>query len=146
MELDFRHTLAQAEDVKAVIECQSEACLCSSKMPVQRVGQSIRLRREYVDEYIKIHSEVWPGVLKRISGSNIHDYTIFYDKESSILFATFKYTGTDFDADMKAMAEDEETQRWWKVTDKMQESLNEGATSSVDGGWWRALDEVFHVE
>ncbi|THV87908.1 rhamnose mutarotase [Aureobasidium pullulans] len=118
----------------------------SSKMPVQRIGQSIRLRREYVDEYIKIHSEVWPGVLKRIAGSNIHDYSIFYDKQSSILFATFKYTGTDFDADMKAMAEDEETQRWWKVTDKMQESLNEGATSSVDGGWWRALDEVFHVE
>ncbi|KAG9523334.1 rhamnose mutarotase, partial [Aureobasidium melanogenum] len=115
-------------------------------MPVQRIGQSIRLRREYVDEYIKIHSEVWPGVLKRIAGSNIHDYTIFYDKQSSILFATFKYTGTNFDADMKAMAEDEETQRWWKVTDKMQESLNEGATSSVDGGWWRALDEVFHVE
>ena len=80
-------------------------------MPVQRIGQSIRLRREYVDEYIKIHSEVWPGVLKRIAGSNIHDYTIFYDKQSSILFATFKYTGTDFDADMKAMAEDEETQR-----------------------------------
>lgn len=115
-------------------------------MPVQRIGQSIRLRREYVDEYIKIHQEVWPGVLKRIAASNIHDYSIFYDKESSILFSTFKYTGTDFDADMKAMAQDEETQKWWKVTDKMQESLNEGAKSSVDGGWWRVLDEVFYVE
>ena len=75
-------------------------------MPVQRIGQSIRLRREYVDEYIKIHSEVWPGVLKRIAGSNIHDYSIFYDKQSSILFATFKYTGTDFDADMDPGNED----------------------------------------
>lgn len=27
---------------------------------------------------------------------------------------------------MEAIKEDEETQRWWKVTDEMQESFNEG--------------------
>lgn len=111
-----------------------------------RVGQIIKLKPEHADEYIKIHANVWPGVLKRIADSHIHDYSIFYDKRTSILFATFKYTGDDFEGDMKKSAEDEETQKWWKVTDFMQESFNEGAKSSVEGGWWTVLDEVFRVE
>lgn len=44
------------------------------------------------------------------------------------------------------MREDEETRRWWAVTDGMQESLNEGATGSEGGGWWRDMEEVFYVE
>ncbi|TID15283.1 rhamnose mutarotase [Venturia nashicola] len=115
-------------------------------MPPLRIAQIIKLKPEHADEYIKIHANVWPGVLKRIADSNIHDYSIFYDKQTSILFATFKYTGDDFDGDMKKSAEDEKTQKWWKVTDFMQESFNEGARSSVEGGWWRVLDEVFRVE
>ena len=39
---------------------------------------------------------------------------------------------------MRGIGEDPETQRWWKVTDGMQESFVEGATGS--GGtipWWQ---------
>jgi len=79
---------------------------------VRRVGQYIRLRPEHAAEYIKIHSEVWPGVLNRITASNMHDYSIFYDRRGGLLFASFKYTGPDFEGDMKKIAEDEETKRW----------------------------------
>ena len=37
---------------------------------------------------------------------------------------------------MRAIGEEEETRRWWAVTDGMQESLMEGATGSEKGGWW----------
>jgi len=74
----------------------------------------------------------------------MHDYSIFYDRRGGLLFASFKYTGPDFEGDMKKIAEDEETKRWWKVTDAMQESLNEGATGSEGGNWWRDMEEVFH--
>lgn len=116
----------------------------SSSPAIKRIGQYIRLKPEHASEYIKIHSEVWPGVLHRITASNIHDYSIYYDAKGGLLFASFKYTGTDFDGDMKKIAEDEETKRWWKVTDHMQESLNEGAVSSESGGWWREMEEVFY--
>jgi len=115
-------------------------------MPTLRIGQTIKLRPEREAEYLKIHRAVWPSVLSRIAASHIHDYSIFYDRTSHLLFATFKYTGDDFDADMAAMAADPETQRWWKETDRMQESLNEGSVGSKEGGWWRVLDEVFYVE
>lgn len=48
-----------------------------------------------------------------------------------------KYTGADYTKDMAGIAADPETQRWWKVTDGMQESFEKGATGS--GGevpWW----------
>ena len=71
--------------------------------------------------------------------------SIFFDEKNSTLFATFKYTGTDFDGDMQRMANNPEVQRWWKMTDAMQISPT-GAKSSVDGGWWKSIDEVFHLE
>lgn len=121
----------------------------SSEQKGRRYGQVIKLKPLYADEYISLHKNAWPGILKRISNCNIQDYSIFYDPRTSLLFGTFTYTGKDFDTDMAAMAADEETQRWWAVTDSMQESLNAetGAKSSVDGGrdgWWREMDEVFH--
>jgi L-rhamnose mutarotase len=51
------------------------------------------------------------------------NYSIFHYPEASMLVGYFEWTGTDWDADMQSVADDEETQRWWKVTDSMQESL-----------------------
>lgn len=48
---------------------------------------------------------------------------------------------------MEEVARDEETRRWWKMTDGMQESLIEGAMGSgEEGGWWLDLKEVFRYE
>lgn len=52
---------------------------------------------------------------------------------------------------MKKVAQDEETRRWWKLTDGMQESFNEGAVGSLAGSeeggvsWWREVREVFYT-
>ncbi|KAL9107977.1 MAG: hypothetical protein Q9227_007192 [Pyrenula ochraceoflavens] len=115
----------------------------------KRYAQIIRLRSSSAAEYISLHQRVWPDVLSRIAASNIHDYSIFYDEHTGLLFASFKYTGDSFEADMDEMKEDKETQRWWAVTDGMQESLNEGGgggMGSRGNGWWRELKEVFHAE
>jgi L-rhamnose mutarotase len=60
---------------------------------------------------------VWPDVLKRIADSNIHDYTIYYSPELGCLFSHFVYTGDDWEKDMAAIAADENTRKWWAVTD-----------------------------
>ena len=77
-------------------------------------------------------------MLAALECHHIVDYSIHYYPPLQLLIANFKYDGTDFDADMREIAEDPETQRWWKVTDHMQESVVEGATGS--GGavpWWQ---------
>jgi L-rhamnose mutarotase len=105
-----------------------------------RYGMVIRVRPERLEEYKRYHEAVWPGVLERISASNIRNYTIFH--HDSVLFSTFEYWGDDYDADMKLMATDIETRRWWAIMEPMQDPL----PTRQPGAWWAQMDEVFHTD
>jgi L-rhamnose mutarotase len=107
---------------------------------MRRMGRVIRLRPERVVEYKRLHAAVWPTVLARISACHIRNYTIFLREPENLLFATWEYHGTDFAADMEAMAADPDTQRWWALTDPCQEPL----ASREVGEWWATMEEVFH--
>ncbi|KAF2191680.1 rhamnose mutarotase [Zopfia rhizophila CBS 207.26] len=113
----------------------------------RRIGQMVFLRPEYFEEYKKCHAAVWPEVLEQIKDSNIADYSIFFvDVPRPTLFATFKYVGRDWDADMARMAANPKVQEWWKMTDKMQESPHPDATGSASGLWWKVAEEVFYLK
>ncbi|KAH6633743.1 L-rhamnose 1-epimeras-like protein [Boeremia exigua] len=122
--------------------------MASTNQGPRHVGQWLYLRPECIDEYKKCHAAVWPEVLEQIKDSNVHDYSIFLTlTPRPTLFASFKYTGTSFDADMARMAANPKVQEWWRMTDGMQESPVEGAVGSKDGpGWWGQSEEVFYVE
>ena len=107
---------------------------------MRRVAQVIRLRPEHHDEYIRYHQQVWPTVLATIEVCGIRNYSIFL--HGDLLFACFEYHGTDYEADMRRMAADPETQRWWSIMDPMQEPLA-GSTESVR---WTPLLEVFRFD
>ena len=97
----------------------------------------IQLKPERAAEYKAVHAAVWPTVLATLARHHIADYTIHHYPPLQLLVATFKYTGEDYDKDMAGIAADEDTQRWWALTDGMQESFNEGATGSGgDVPWW----------
>ena len=107
---------------------------------MKRLGQRIRLRPDAIQAYEALHAAPWPGVLDQIRRSNIRNYTIYRDGLE--LFASFEYVGNDFTADMAAMAADPETQRWWALTDALQEPLPD----REPGSWWMDLREIFHVD
>ena len=107
---------------------------------MRRMGMMIYLRPEKAQEYKALHAAAWPGVLARISASNIRNYTIFLREPENILFGCWEYHGTDFAADMAAIAADPLTQEWWKLTDPCQEPLETRAA----GEWWAMMEEVFH--
>jgi L-rhamnose mutarotase len=79
-------------------------------------------------------------VLEQIARSNIRNYTIFL--RDGLLFAYFEYTGTDYRADMAAMAADPRTRAWWELTDPCQQAV----PSAAEGEWWAPLEEVFHTD
>jgi L-rhamnose mutarotase len=58
---------------------------------------------------------VWPAVLQQIKDCNIVDYSIFLDETSMTLFATMKYVGQDYDADMEKMKGNPIVREWWYV-------------------------------
>ena len=107
---------------------------------MQRMGLVIGIKASDIPEYKRLHAEVWPEVLARISACNIKNYTIFLREPENLLFAYWEYHGTDFEADMAAMAEDEATQRWWKICGPMQEPLK----TRNEGEWWAQMEDVFH--
>jgi L-rhamnose mutarotase len=109
---------------------------------MQRMGMCLGLKPGTVDEYKRLHADVWPGVLARIGACQIRDYTIFLKEPENILFATWEYHGSDFAADMAAMAEDPVTQDWWKVCMPLQEPF----ATRKPGEWWAMMEPVFHLD
>jgi L-rhamnose mutarotase len=105
-----------------------------------RHGFVIGLRSDAEAEYRRLHADVWPAVEAQIKRSNIHNYSIFL--RDGLLFGYFEYRGSDLEADMRAMAADPETRRWWALTEPMQEPL----PNRREGEWWAAMDEVFHLD
>jgi L-rhamnose mutarotase len=103
---------------------------CNTKA-VKRYGMITGLQRDKVAYYKQLHAAVWPDVLKTISASNIHNYSIYLHKigEQYYLFSYFEYTGNDFELDMKKMAADSTTQRWWKETAPTQIPLPEATAA-----------------
>ena len=86
-----------------------------------------------------------PGqVMKQLKACHIQNYSI-HEKEIDgrlYLFSYLEYTGTDFAADMKKMAADPETQRWWKETDPCQHPLPDAA---AQGKVWSDAKQVFYL-
>ena len=87
-----------------------------------------------------MHKNIWPGVAKTITECNIKNYSIFY--KDGYLFSYFEYTGKDYDSDMKKMADDPVTQKWWDICKPMQEPLQ----TRKEGEWWAEMEEVFHQD
>lgn len=105
---------------------------------IRRFGSLIKVRPEYEERYIILHKHAFPGVLKQISACNIHSYSIFL--HSGLLFSYYEYSGMDYTADMARMGQDQTTREWWKLTDPMQEPLEQRS----EGEWWMTLPETEH--
>ena len=110
--------------------------------PTQRMGMLIGLKPETKAEYIKLHADVWPKVLDRLSQSNITNYSIFLREPENLMFSYWEYTGDDFAADDAAIAADPVTQKWWSICGPMQDPL----ATRTDGDWWADMREVFHLD
>lgn len=116
----------------------------SAALRVQRFGSVVGLRPEREAHYRKLHADVWPGVLAQIRRSNIQNYSIYVTELEGkrYLFSYFEYTGDDFAADMRKMAEDATTQEWWRETAPCQIPL----PNRKPGEQWTSMEMVFLME
>ena len=107
---------------------------------MRRYGCVIGLDPQRREEYLTLHSAVWPQVEARLSESHFTNYTIFIFGDQ--LFAYYEYTGDDYAADCAAIAADPTTQRWWTFTDPCQVRL----PGTPDGEQWATMTEVWHLD
>lgn len=117
----------------------------SDVQKLRRFGMVTGLDPEKADYYKKLHADTWKGVLAAIHAYNIRNYSI-YVKEiegKQYLFSYYEYVGDDYEADMKSIAADTTTQRWWRETDPCQIPLPEAA---AEDKIWSDMEEVFHAD
>jgi len=110
----------------------------------KRFGMVTGIKPDKIEYYKKLHANAWPAVLKKIKECNLQNYSIYIQKIEGkyFLFRYFEYVGANFDEDMKKMAADSTTQRWWKETDPTQIPLPEAA---IKKQIWTNMGEVFHA-
>ena len=109
---------------------------------MERMGMVIGINPEDIPEYKRLHADTWPEILAGISACNIRNYSIFLREPENLLFGYWEYHGTDFDADMRQMADDPTTQKWWAICGPMQRPLE----SRAKGEHWADMQEVFHMD
>ena len=90
-----------------------------------------------IDEYKKRHDELWPELHKLLKEAGISEYSIFFDKETNMLFAFQKQEG---DKGSQDLGKTEIVQKWWKfMSDIMETNPDNSPVSSP-------LEEVFFME
>ncbi|WP_405049066.1 L-rhamnose mutarotase [Rhizobium rhizogenes] len=100
------------------------------------------LRPGTVEEYKRLHANVWPQVLEAIARANITNYSIFLKEPENLLFGYWEYAGDDFSADMAEMARSERMRQWWAICEPLQLPF----PMRLPGEWWAQMSEVFHME
>src|SRR6267154_1599051 len=117
---------------------------CVTQKAPERFAWVTGLKPEKAEYYRNLHAHPWPAVNRMIRACHIQNFSI-YEREiegKTYLFAYLEYVGTNFDADMKRMAADPETKRWWKETDPCQLPLPDAAAA---GKIWADTKEVFFL-
>ncbi len=123
------------------------ACTVTPKKDaeIERFASITGVKKDKLAYYKQLHANAWPAVLKQIRASNIQNYSIYLKEIEGnyYLFSYFEYTGDNFEADMNKMAQNKETQQWWKETDPCQIPLPDAAAK---GAIWADMEEVFHTD
>lgn len=83
---------------------------------MQRVAFRLRVKPDRLDEYIRIHAEVWPELLRDLTAAGYRNYSIFADGPE--LFGYLECD--DWNAAQVALAGSDANRRW---QDRMSEYL-----------------------
>ncbi len=110
---------------------------------ILRFASVIGLVPEKETYYRQLHADAWPSIINRLRSSRIQNYSIFITEieGKKYLFSYMEYVGDNLEADMRAIAEDPESRRWWHETEPCQIPL----PSRHPGSQWSSMEQVFFM-
>ena len=107
---------------------------------IKRVGMVIKLKPQYIEEYMALHADSNPGVRDLLVKANMRNFSIFLhqlDDGNYYEFGYYEYHGDDFEADMAKLAKEDRNIEWLKVCDPMQVPLD-----GYEG--WAEMEQVYY--
>ena len=102
-----------------------------------RKSFKMKLYEGYEKEYVKRHNELWPEMKDMIHEYGGRNYSIFYDKETNILYG---YIEIESEERWAETADTEICKKWWAYMADIMETNKDNSPVSVD------LTEVFHLD
>lgn len=105
---------------------------------MKRFAFKMYLKPGFEAEYERRHAQLWPELKQKISESGVRNYSIFWDKDTNILFGYQEVDGNANSQDVEAA--DEITLRWWDfMADIMEVNPDNSPVTEP-------LKEVFHLD
>ena len=88
-------------------------------------------------EYQRRHAAIWPELKALLSASGVCNYSIYWDKDTNILFA---YQEVEGDAGSQDLGDTEIVKKWWDYMADIMEVNPDNSPVSIP------LPEVFHMD
>ncbi len=107
---------------------------------MKRVAFLLKVKPDKIEEYKRIHQNVWPEMLDALRRNGWHNYSLFM-RDDGLLFGYFE-TPESFQAALAGMAKEEVNKRW----QDMMAPFFEGLTGAHADQSMIELEEVFHLD
>ncbi|MEI6753736.1 MAG: L-rhamnose mutarotase [Paludibacter sp.] len=104
---------------------------------MKRLAFKMYLKPGFEAEYEKRHAEIWPELQQLLKDSGVSDYSIFWDKETNLLFAVQKIDG---DGGSQDLGSTEIVQKWWAYMADIMETNPDYSPISIP------LPEIFYMK
>ena len=89
-------------------------------------------------EYAKRHAAIWPELKKMIKDGGVQNCSIYWDKDTNILFAYQEVTGETNSQDTTNV--DPITQKWWDMMADIMEVNPDNSPVTIP------IEELFHLD
>lgn len=108
---------------------------------VKRVGMVVKIKKEMLEEYKKLHDDNNPGVRKLLMNYNMRNFSIYLVQLADgewYEFGYYEYWGEDLEADMAKLGDETENKKWIELCDPMQEGI------FPDQKGWKMMDRIYY--
>ena len=102
---------------------------------MKRFAFKMYLKKGCEKEYAKRHAAIWPELKQMIKDQGVSDYSIFWDKDTNLLFAVQKCDSDTNSQDTTNV--DPITQKWWDMMADIMEVNPDNSPVSIP------LEELF---
>lgn len=102
---------------------------------MKRFAFKMFLKPGYEAEYEKRHREIWPEIVKLLKETGVSNYSIFFDKETNLLFAVQEQR----EVSSQELGDNPIIQKWWKYMSDIMETNFDASPVTVP------LQEMFYM-
>ena len=104
----------------------------------RRFAFKMKLKPGCEKEYQKRHAAIWPELVEMIKEQGVGNYSIYWDRDTNLLFAYQEYSKDGNSQDTEHV--DPITQRWWDMMADIMEVNPDNSPVTIP------LEEVFHLD